>query len=222
MLDNYKKNSHKYDEVSVMDESIIKLFNIYHQVSVVSKEQIALQQLSKDDVIEVSCDFIDTEKLRSAVVNGAEYFWCGTINDDFETAWANKDANRVIEIVKKNTTEGIKTEVLQNKVKELFGETTLNDSFTRRLDKPSNHWYSQIPGAFVDFEKVNGKDYYARTSSAGGDSGDYNKYELNVAYDTGYLYLVYDIIPELDDGNSTHVMMFDKDSNGNYVFVKDM
>ena len=223
VLDNYNNNSHKYDEVSVMDETIIKLFNIYHQISVVSKEQIVLQQISKSDVIEVNCDFIDTEKLRSAVLNNAEFIWCGSLNDEIETAWANKNADRVIELIKKNKTEAVKTEVLQNKFKELFGETTLKDViYLQREPSSESKWYNEIFGAFVEFEKVNGKDYYARISYAGGDPGDYSEYELKAAYDTGYLYLVYSVIPQGVGEESIHVMMFDKDPNGNYVFVKDM
>ena len=218
IIDNYNNKSNNYKEISISDETIVKLFNIYHQVSVVSKEQIALQQLSKDDVFEVSCDFIDVEQVKSAVIHGGEYNWCGSFSDEIEEAWSKKDADRVIELIKKNKTEAIKTEVLQNKVNELFGETSIRKDITLQLEEYKGNWY-ELPGNFIFFEEVNGKDYYARTSAAGGDPGDYNKYELKAAYDEGFLYLVYDIT-YID--TSTHVMVLDKDSKGNYVFVKDM
>lgn len=222
ILANYNNNGKEYKEVSVDDEVVSKLFKTYHQISVASKEQIALLQLSESDLINVSCDFVGGDTIVNAVKNGGEMCWCGTLTEEIERAWLAGDSDRVIELMKQNTTEGVKTEVLKNKVKELFGTDELNESIFLVYENTKEHWLANIPGSFIEFKKISDKDYYARLSAAGGDPSDVNDYVLKAAYDNaGYLYLVYEVIPNAGE-SSIHVMMFEKNANGNYMIVKDM
>lgn len=222
LMSKYDFVDNNFKTVDINGETVSKLFDIFHKISNSSKEEIALYQIEEKDITRVSCDFY-LEKAVEPIAYGGEATWCGDFTDEIANAYQEGNVLLVKELMSKNTTEAIKEELLREKMKELFGISDLSESISLRRERVEvigNKWWGTIPGNFVFFEKVEGKDYYARVSGAGGDSGDYNKYSLKAAYEDNDLYLVYEI--ETDSNEKIiHVMKFVKEDNGNYLFVED-
>ena len=223
VLSNYNGKSNNLKKLDVNSNQVTKLFEIYHKISNSSKEEIALYQLKESDFIQVDCSFY-VDKAVNALEKNGEPTWCGTFTNEISKAFTEKNVEQFKQLMSKNTTEAVKIEILRDKVNELFGTSELIDSVYLQPEATSFKnvsWLSKIPGPFIWFDKVEGKDYYARVSAGGGDPTDENQYILNAAYEDGYTYLVYEIKP-VSESSKTHVMVLEKKSNGNYVFVKDM
>ena len=131
---NIEKKEHK--KLSIDDEEVKKLFDIYHAINYISKEQIAFNQLSEKDIIEVSCDFFSDEVIEK-VNKGMEYHWCGNLTDEIKNAWNNKNGQKVLELNRKNTTIAVKEDALRNKFIELFGTDEMSDSTSTNGGDPS-------------------------------------------------------------------------------------
>lgn len=215
-------NDKKDDDLDI-NKVVDKLFSIYHSVHVIPKEVIAFNQLSEADFIEVSCDFYP-DTVVDAINNGAGFSWCGTFTDEMRIAWETQDGQKALELIRSNTTNGIKVETLRNKVYELFGTNELKDSIMLIPEfEGQNWWLKKFNAAFVFLDKVEGTDYYAITFGSEGDPTDAHTYEM-IGYkeEDNYLNIEYKIIPQYVGGEEEiRILVFEKGQNGSYKFIED-